>query len=101
MITELRIPVEGEDDIVLEVDYDKPGKTFDLDKLDADLKLIEEGKLDVELPPDNYDYDNHQWESPKGKMIGKLFAYIDKLSDEQQEQLLNDEKYFEQVIATL
>lgn len=46
----------------------------DLKKLDSDLKLIGEGKLDVSLPEDTYDYDNHQWESPLGKMIGEVFA---------------------------
>lgn len=99
MITEIRIPVEGEDDIVLGVDYDSPGHLADLDRLDADLKLIDDGKLDVEIPPDNYDYASHQWESKNGKSIGRLCAYIDKLSPAQQERLLVDDGYLEQVIA--
>lgn len=49
----------------------------DLDKLDADLKLIKLGQLDVKLPEDTYDYDAHQWETPKGKLIGELFAAVD------------------------
>ena len=59
--------------IVLDVDYDKPGHRADLAKLDADLNLIGQGKLDVALPEDTYDYASHKWETPKGKLIGELF----------------------------
>jgi len=64
-------------DIVLDVDYDKSSSVADLVKLDADLKLIGEGKLDVVLPEDAYDYDKHEWETPRGKRIGELFAAVD------------------------
>lgn len=76
MIEQLVIRCDGEDDTFLAVDYDKPGKCADLVRLDADLKLIAEGKLDTALPEDTYDYANHQWETPKGKLIGELFARV-------------------------
>ena len=76
MLEQVVIPCD-DGDIVYHVDFDKPGQRADLDKLDADLKLISQGKLDVALPEDTYDYDKHQWETPKGKMIGELFARID------------------------
>lgn len=50
-------------------------------KLDDDLRLIDEGYLGVVgddyFSTDTYDYDNHPWETPKGKMIGELFALVD------------------------
>lgn len=56
----------------------------DLGKLDADLKLISLGQLDVQLPEDTYDYSAHQWETPKGKLIGEVFAECDAECDRQQ-----------------
>lgn len=83
MIEQLVIPCD-DGDIVLNVDYDKPGHCADLVKLDADLKLISEGWQGVGesgreayFTNDTYDYDKHQWETPKGKLIGDLFARVD------------------------
>ena len=77
---EIRIPCTdiGEEDIV--ITYEDDGVTTrcaDFAKLDADLKLIGEGKLNVALPEDTYDYTAHQWETPKGRLIGELFARVD------------------------
>lgn len=44
-----------------------------LDCLDYDLDHIDK----FPLPADTYDYDNHQWETPKGKLIGEVCAEID------------------------
>jgi len=76
---EIRIPCAdiGEEDIVITYEDDGSTHCVDLDKLDADLKLIDEGKLEVALPEDTYDYSKHEWETPKGKMIGELFARVD------------------------
>lgn len=49
----------------------------DLGNLDVDLKLIKLGQLDIAMPADTYDYDNHQWETPLGKKIGEVFAEED------------------------
>lgn len=76
MVEQVVIPCE-DGDIVFSVDYDMIGKGADLGKLDEDLKLIKYGQLDVKLPEDTYDYDAHQWETPKGKLIGELFAAVD------------------------
>lgn len=94
-----RLVVPCEDgDIILEIDYDAPGRIADLDKLDIDFKLIGDGILNIELPPDTYNYGEHKWESPNGKQIGKLFTYIDGLSPEQRDRMLIGDGYLEQVI---
>jgi hypothetical protein len=76
MIEKLVIPCE-DGDIILDVDYDVPGHRVDFDELDHDLILIDNGKLDVALPEDTYNYNNHQWETQKGKLIGNLFERVD------------------------
>jgi len=75
-----QVVIDCEDgNIVIDVDYDKVGKGADLNKLDYDLMLISNGKLDVELPKDTYDYDNHKWETPKGKMIGMILEHAEAI----------------------
>lgn len=49
----------------------------DLVKLDKDLNAIDKRMLDVVLPEDTYDYDNHKWETENGKALGGLFSLID------------------------
>lgn len=48
-----------------------------LDQLDYDLHRMDAGTLDITLPEDTYDYDNHKWETPLGKKIGEVFAEED------------------------
>lgn len=65
-----------EDNEIFEVDY-SPRPVADLDKLDNDLELIQQRKLDIALPIDDYDYNQHKWESAKGREVGLILAEID------------------------
>jgi hypothetical protein len=76
MLETVTIPCE-DGDITYTIDHDKPSQCADLNKLDYDLMLIGKGKLDVELPEDTYDYSKHEWETPKGRLIGAVFAEVD------------------------
>lgn len=96
MMTQVHIPIDGEEDIIIEVDYGDRG-VADLVKLDADLKLISEGALNIALPPDTDDFD--EWTSLKGKAIGKLCNYVDSLTSEQHERMMTDNQYLDQIIT--
>jgi hypothetical protein len=70
------VPEVLEESIAIPASEELPLYVFcgaDLNKLDADLNHI--GKF--ALPEDTYDYDNHQWDTVKGKQIGQALAEIE------------------------
>lgn len=77
-MSQLVIECENEEAMVLNISDDDTAFCADLTKLDADLKAISNRTLDYPLPQDDYDYDNHQWTTPKGKIIGEIFAAVEQ-----------------------